>query len=502
MYLDYFHFNQAPFSITPDPEFVFLSEKHQESLAHLIYGVTRGGGAGFVQLTGEVGTGKTTISRLFLQKLPEDTQAALILNPNITPLELLQNIFKEFKLKTDGIKDQLGALVDRLNEHLLSWYEAGKNTVVIIDEAQNLPRDTLEQLRLLTNLETSQQKLLQIILIGQPELKATMQRRDLRQLAQRITSRFHLQPLSVRETASYIQHRLSVAGVQTPLFNRSVIALVQKLTDGTPRLINTLCDRALLAAFVDESAVVKKQHIHIAAQEVLGIEPRNHWLHSLWLLPLALLLLWWFWFESQEAEPSIPDQPVVTSKTQTAVVTTPANAVAWQQYLRMWHPDEDLLWRANSCPDTAQLGMACLRRQGNLNQILHLNTPVLLELGSDELLLLKGHQAGQWLALTDSGVQPFTAAKIEADWLGTYFVMWPLAAELIGDTMPKAAERWAQIMAEVIDNQTISDEEITQWVTEFQQQNGLLADGIVGKETQMALSLKAYQGPKLRTNTE
>lgn len=503
MYLDYFHFTQAPFSITPDPEFVYLSEKHQESLAHLVYGVTRGGGAGFVQLTGEVGTGKTTISRLFLQKLPENTQAALILNPNITPLELLENIFKEFGLATKGVKGQLNAMIDRLNSHLLKWYEAGKNTVIIIDEAQNIPRDTLEQLRLLTNLETSQQKLLQIVLIGQPELKTTMKRRDLRQLSQRITSRFHLMPLSAKETEDYIRHRLSVAGVEKALFTSAACQKVFALTAGTPRMINSLCDRALLTAFVAESDMVRRKHIVQAAKEVFGDTSKRAWhfkMPAVIALSLIMILLWVVMAWRQEDKSGnvatkLVEQAVVKK---TTTIKTPANNAAWQAYFQLWHPDESLLWTSNQCPSTDASGMACLRRQGNLNQIKRLNTPVLLEISSQQLLLLVAVEGQQWQVWSADGMTNIRQADIEQQWFGTYFVLWPLAEELIGDTMSQNLAKWVQSMAFAIDKQTIQPQQIEPWVKTFQQKNGLLADGIVGKETQMALALKAYQGPKLQ----
>ena len=505
MYLDYFHLTQAPFSITPDPEFVYLSEKHQESLAHLVYGVTRGGGAGFVQLTGEVGTGKTTISRLFLQKLPEGTQAALILNPIITPLELLENIYKEFKLPLKGVEGQLNAMIDRLNQHLLEWYEQGKNTVVIIDEAQNIPRDTLEQLRLLTNLETSQQKLLQIVLIGQPELKATMQRRDLRQLSQRITSRFHLQPLSAIETQVYITHRLAVAGVDQPLFSPANCKKIHHLTQGTPRLINTLCDRALLAAFVDENKVIKSKHINQAASEVLGQQNNTFKLAFRWaylffsVVLICLAYALWHTTSSPIEASHVSTLSLKAVNKQAVEAIKPVDKqTAWQSYLQLWHPENTFTWQQNRCPENSDLGMACLRRQGNFNQIIRLNSPVLLQLSNHELLLLQEFKGGQWHVLTQQGLQQVNQSTIEQQWFGTYFVLWPLAEELIGDTIPERTAEWVKSVATVIENRPFTLEQSQAWVVEFQQRNGLLADGIVGSETQMALSLQVYQGPKLK----
>ncbi|HHL31897.1 MAG TPA: DUF2075 domain-containing protein, partial [Oceanospirillales bacterium] len=269
MYLDTFGFDEPPFSITPDPKFVFLSKKHQESLAHLIYGITRGGGAGFVQLTGEVGTGKTTISRLLLEQIPEKTNVALLLNPSIAPTELLENICKELKISLKGNKGKLNRMVDKLNAYLLHAWSNGENTVVIIDEAQNLPRDTLEQLRLLTNLETDKQKLLQIVLIGQPELRSTMRRNDLRQLAQRVTARYHLMPLSRQETYEYLQHRIKIAGGNSDIISKATATKIHSLTTGIPRLINTLTDRALLAAYADGSGKITNRQLQTAAGEVL-----------------------------------------------------------------------------------------------------------------------------------------------------------------------------------------------------------------------------------------
>ena len=195
MYLEHYGLSEPPFSITPDPRFVFLSERHRDALAHLLFGIGQGGGGGFVQLTGEVGTGKTTLCRLLLEQLPENTRVALVLNPRLTPVELLETICEELHLDLEGRRGSLKALVDALNAYLLDAYAQGLRVVLIIDEAQNLSVDALEQVRLLTNLETPTQKLLQIVLLGQPELRAMLARDELRQLAQRITARYHLTPL-------------------------------------------------------------------------------------------------------------------------------------------------------------------------------------------------------------------------------------------------------------------------------------------------------------------
>ncbi len=499
MYLEFFGLQQAPFSITPDPEFVYLSEKHQESLAHLIYGVTRGGGAGFVQLTGEVGTGKTTISRLFLQKLPADTQAALILNPNITPIELLENIFKEFKLSTRGMKGKLNAMVEKLNEQLLQWWSEGKNTLVIIDEAQNIPRDTLEQLRLLTNLETDQQKLLQIILIGQPELKQLMQRKDLRQLAQRITSRFHLQPLSNTETHQYIQHRMAVSGGNKDLLSNNAINRIYQQTQGVPRLINVLCDRALLVAFAAESKSVNLKHVKQAISEVYPDQKTtNHtYLAAALLLPLLLLAVWY----GQKAPNALNAETAATNITQPITpkaINLPVASISWQQFLSLWGEPSTVIWGDNQCPSISLIGMACMRKQGNLSQIKKHNVPVLLEFNDGQLALLKKINKDQLILFTTEGDQTFQAAQVSQRWYGSYFILWPMAAELIDDTISSANDDWALKMAQVIDNNAeISPADLPDWITEFQQSNGLLADGIIGKETQMALSIRAYQGPKL-----
>ena len=268
MYAQFFGLKHPPFSIAPDPRYLFMSERHREALAHLLYGLD--GGGGFVLLTGEIGAGKTTVCRAFLEQIPRRCNVAYIFNPKLTVTELLKSVCDEFRIPhPTGARATVKDYLDPLNEFLLKTHAVGQNNVLIIDEAQNLSADVLEQLRLLTNLETSERKLLQIILIGQPELRGMLARPELEQLAQRVIARFHLEALSEPETAHYIRHRLAVAGLQRPSpFSRKVMRLIHRLTRGVPRRINLLCDRALLGAYGKGRARVDAEIVRQAAQEV------------------------------------------------------------------------------------------------------------------------------------------------------------------------------------------------------------------------------------------
>lgn len=268
MYPKYFGLKEPSFSIAPDPHYLFLSEQHKEALAHLLYGAGESGG--FVLLTGEVGTGKTTVCRAFLEQLPEGVEVALILNPAVTANELLLNLCDEFRIPVPEGERSVKALVDRLNVYLLDAHGKGRRPVLIIDEAQSLRPKVLEQVRLLTNLETSKHKLLQIFLIGQPELRRLLERDALRQINQRVTARFHLRPFTREETGDYIRHRVAVAGVDRPLFTAAAIRRIYSCSGGVPRLVNILCDRALLGACVTRSSQVTPAIVKRAAREVQG----------------------------------------------------------------------------------------------------------------------------------------------------------------------------------------------------------------------------------------
>src|SRR5579872_2992968 len=277
MYLAFFGLNEKPFSITPDPRYLYLSERHAEALAHLLYGINEAGG--FVQLTGEVGTGKTTIVRSLLAQTPKNAEIALILNPRMTAPEFLLTICEELGIGVpDSATGSLKDLVDILSHYLLRAHGSGSRIVLVVDEAQNLAPEVLEQVRLLTNLETNTQKLLQIILIGQPELRELLDRNELRQLAQRITGRYHLNPLTHQETIAYVRHRLRVAGATSDIFTSYALSEVHRLSGGVPRVINVICDRALLGAYTQDRHRVTTSTVRRSATEVFGRRIAPWWL--------------------------------------------------------------------------------------------------------------------------------------------------------------------------------------------------------------------------------
>ncbi len=301
MYTSYFGLEEKPFSIAPNPDYLFMSDRHREALNHLTYGL--GDTGGFVLLTGEVGTGKTTISRRLMENLPENTQAAFILNPTLSSQELLATLCDELKIRYRKTGATLKTLTDKIQQKLLKNHNENINTLLIIDEAQHLQPEVLEQLRLLTNLETNTKKLLQVILIGQPELQQLLQRRDLRQLAQRITARYHLLPLNEQEVDQYLKHRLSVAKCFRRIFDKSAVSAIHKICHGIPRLMNLLAERSLMNAYNSNNAIVNRKIVLQAAHDALGDEFQvKSWWQSRWLkvgsligaLSLFLVVgIWW-----------------------------------------------------------------------------------------------------------------------------------------------------------------------------------------------------------------
>jgi general secretion pathway protein A len=266
MYNEFYGFRESPFNITPDPRFLFFSDRHREAFNHMLFGIRER--KGFIQITGEVGAGKTTVCRAVLEELGDQVRTALILNPCLTSTQLLRAILAELGLES---KNDKVACLHVLNQFLLAQLAAGHDVVLFIDEAQDLDFDLLEQVRLLSNLETDQRKLLQIVLLGQPELREKLDERRLRQLRQRITVRYHLKPLSREEMEHYIQHRLHVAGGNgLPTFNRFALGAIYRYSGGVPRLVNAVCDKALLCGYVTGADHLTWRHVRRAIRELEG----------------------------------------------------------------------------------------------------------------------------------------------------------------------------------------------------------------------------------------
>jgi general secretion pathway protein A len=412
MYLSFFGLNEKPFAITPDPRYLYLSERHAEALAHLLYGIKEAGG--FVQLTGEVGTGKTTIVRSLLAQAPKNAEIALILNPKMTAPEFLLTVCEELGI---GVPDDaIGSvkdLVDILNDYLLKAHATGRRVVLVVDEAQNLAPEVLEQVRLLTNLETPTQKLLQIILIGQPELRELLGRNELRQLAQRITGRYHLDPLSMNETVAYVRHRLRVAGATTDILTPLALSEAYRLSSGVPRVINVICDRALLGAYSQDRHRVTPSIVRDAAAEVFGRRFAPRWLPWAATAATGVALavgLWTLWqiapwsAHAQDAAASVPAARPQVKQTQTPAAAPPvAQAVApseslpalLKQHKAETDPDNAFtrlftLWKASyvagnldPCTQARKQGLECLVQRGSFGQLRLYNRPAILMLNDD-----------------------------------------------------------------------------------------------------------------------
>ncbi|MEJ2298113.1 MAG: AAA family ATPase [Woeseiaceae bacterium] len=490
MYTSFFGLNEKPFSITPDPRYLFMSERHGEALAHLVYGVTESGG--FIQLTGEVGTGKTTLVRsLLLNRMPNNADVAVVLNPQLSVVEFLATICEELDIEVRHNRGSVKALTDALNRHLLAAHAAGRRTILVVDEAQNLAPAVLEQVRLLTNLETAKQKLLQIILIGQPELRELLARTDLRQLAQRITARYHLEPLSREETASYIEHRLQVAGALGEVFDSGARKEVFRLSQGVPRLINVICDRALLGAYAKEMRPVRARLVRQAAAEVKGeLE------HPPWIRPTAIaasiaalaLIATGSWYLVQQQATSTPP------------ATPPPQAVAAAQEPTTEElPAEPALEEAAE-PDPEP-------EPGLLEQLQLAEELTSTDFALASLFESWGLVRGDHAELSIGGVNvTHPIADITAAWFGDFMLLWrPPTGEVttlaVGSRGP--AVTWLRDSLRAIDERYASaapeyevfDADLARIVRAFQRDHRLDVDGVAGQQTQIIInSLLAVEG--------
>lgn len=503
---------------------MYMSTRHQEGLAHLLYGINRGGG--FVALTGEVGTGKTTLCRCLLQQLPVNVDIALILNPKLNAVELLATICDELSIIYDRNRQTLKNFVDKINQYLLTAYANGRRTVLLIDEAQNLSLEVLEQIRLLTNLETSKTKLLQIILVGQPELKQLLNRQDLRQLNQRITARYHLLPLSLNETRAYIHHRLTVCNGNPDLFKDRSIRKIYQFSSGIPRLINILCDRALLGAYATNARVISPDIITRAARETLGLDKPRHRLNA----AIALLffsgiatgaylfsqhptaahqarLILSGQFPAPDSKPIIkaqqpppkpkPIAPKTDVKTFNAWLDDPALSLnaAMIQALKIWKKSLPADNRAD-CRYMETVGLHCLFDKANWKDMLELDRPAVLEfsLANDEkrYALLTGVRKGQPVIRFDDEIA-FPLADVLNLWNGYYLILWQPPRPGMTEIIPRQTSTnvlWLRQQLSAITGAGINvneplffDEALKTQVINFQRQHHLTTDGIAGART-------------------
>ena len=532
MYTSFFGLQEKPFAITPDPRYLYLSERHAEALAHLLYGINEAGG--FIQLTGEVGTGKTTVIRSLLEQLPGHADVALILNPRVTPAEFLLTICEELHVAVpEPGRGSTKVLMDLLGRHLLDTHARGRRVVLIVDEAQNLSTQTLEQVRLLTNLETATTKLLQIILIGQPELRELLDRPELRQLAQRITGRYHLNPLSAEESAAYVKHRMRVAGATAEVFTPAALREIHRLSGGVPRIINVICDRALLGAFTQEDHRVGGALVRQAASEVYGRPVPAPWLKwgtaaavaaAVALVAVGLVSLW----SARQADtktvapaaatPQVPAEAAQppTAQSQAATPAAPAPEVSLDQLLASHANDTTTeaalaklfsLWgatydaaRGRGCEQAARQDLECLFQKGSWAQLRTLNRPAILTLTDD---LGRTHQV-VLTALSDETAtfefggetRAVPIASASRYWFGDFLLLWrpPMAvAKALAPGMRGADVKWlreslrsAQGLPAAAANDAY-DDDLTRLVQDFQRQHRLTVDGVAGVQTQIVL---------------
>ncbi len=510
MYIGHFGLIEAPFSLTPNPRYLYMSERHREGLAHLLYGIQQPGG--FVQLTGEVGTGKTTLCRCLLEQLPPDVDVALILNPRLTVVEFLAALCDELHVVYPTESLSVKVLVDALQRYLLDAHARGRRTVLIVDEAQNLSADVLEQIRLLTNLETAAEKLLQIILIGQPELLRLLEDRRLRQLAQRITARYHLLPFSTEDTCAYIRHRLQVAGRGTELFTPAAMRSVRRLSGGVPRRINVLCDRALLGAYARDKRRVDVATVRRAAREIRGMpspergRKRLAWtvgLAAAGVLAVGLVVLGTPgrlslpWGDRTVSDAPSDAHPTPTTRPggeggearETAAVAAPAPApvvetvsaasapppparladvlaglstrddhAAFASLYALW----GLQYRRPSsglgCDAARPAGLECVFKSGNWNKLRRFDLPAILELmepdGERRRVTLVALGDDRATLAIEGREYAFPLSEVERFWDGSFILVWktpPFEPRLITPGTRGKSVEWLRKQLDAVD---------------------------------------------------
>lgn len=560
MYLDYFGLERDPFTISPDPAFLYPSPQHRQALAHLKYGLDREGG--FILLTGEVGTGKTTLTRLLLEQLPGNIRVAYILNAKLNSEDVLASICQELGLKyTPGCS--IKSLTDIIYKDLLAAHSQGKKTLLVIEEAQNLDPDVLETLRLLTNLETNTTKLLHILLVGQPELLDLLARNDLRQLNQRVVSRFHIEPLDLQETGNYLAHRLRRAGCKKNVFDGAAVKQMHKLSDGIPRMLNLLAERALLGGYATTATSITAQIVSTASHEVLGktqsSSNERKTASSRWLpvaIAIAALLITFgvFFFKAEKVDlipeeasavipvveqafveesyvEPLPKREPVDSKTAlvSAAVETidvPAALAApvseqpaavtrnsYEQLLNLWSIDEVVSNQTNLCQIAKDNGLACqVDKDLDIKDLSDTNRPGLISLPGDEdskyLYMLSDLDSSEVILVNSSRSISMPLTEFEQQWDGGLVYIWKPPVGYTGLLYPgvKNTEMvsWVQQQLEAVFDDYeyiigggIYSEPIASSVAKFQAEQGLTADGLLGPRTIMRFMDQNEDLPRL-----
>ncbi|MBI5408193.1 MAG: AAA family ATPase [Nitrospirae bacterium] len=540
MYKEYFGLEEMPFSIAPDPRYLYMSEQHREALAHLVYGFNSNGG--FVLLTGEVGTGKTTVCRCLLEQTPQNSAIAFIINPKLTVEELLAVICDEFGIEYPKGNASIKIFVDSINNYLFAAHAKGQKAVLIIDEAQNLSADVLEQLRLLTNLETNRVKLLQIILLGQPELRDKLSQPELRQLSQRIIARYHLGSLSKKDVAAYVAHRLTVAGVKKQLFADSAVDKLYRLSGGVPRLINVLCDRALLGTFAYGKNEVSKSILIKAANEVLGKNVSSSKVKNAaaWALVITVFIvgvvLAATYYNKKDVNSSLPPLAKVENTPLTPLdrgelnaplkkaenhvppqmdklewpgdqLISRSNETAFQALFKQWDIAYTAQGKLSTCELAKTHGLRCLNDIGSLTLLRQLNSPAVLKLNDKGRVFYAALTAleGETASLTVGTKSIKVAAKeIESKWLGGFTLLWRTPSDYKGDIHPGdkvTVVQWVNKQLSTIQGRLIQPEEnlvynneLVNEVKKFQLSEGLKPDGIIGPHTIIHLNNAAGGG--------
>ena len=550
MYQQYFGLAEQPFSIAVNPRYLFMSSRHRDALAHLLYGV--GSGGGFILLTGEVGTGKTTLNRCLLEQLPEQTDIAIVLNPALSAIELLATVCDEFDIDYPQGTDSLKILTDALHQFLLRNHQANRRTVLMIDEAQHLDFTVLEQIRLLTNLETDEKKLLQIILTGQPELAAMLARPELRQLNQRITARFDLTPLSADETRTYIQHRLEIAGLGSgrEIFSPSAVREVYQLSGGVPRLVNLLCDRAMLGAYGRQDETVSARLVREAATEVLGGAVKSAaaagnagsaltWQRAL-IGIVFMVLAAGLWMTTTDDAPYIG---TLATPSETApeplnaageTVTDPMppedaqvlrlgdlpiegiwNLRATDASAAMWALWDEARLAGDLCMAAVAQGLRCEETDAEVwDAVLAINRPAMLPLrradgfaGATVLLDITDNGALLW---TGTAICTVPLSELTAAWRGGSRYLWrppegwtgPLTEGATGPIVTQVVAAFARLDGVPAPPLAAYTEALVERVRAFQAEVGLEVDGVIGVRTLLALSDRLGDSLSLAAGTQ